>query len=237
MTDFSPLRKAILACAALALTAGLNGCDSKQSLTETLAQLKDEPVDSSPQPQGGAGDRQIGKKDVDLAINTAKDLTINKGGLLNKDGKPSSGLQIQIVDPKEQPQADGAPLDERLANQSDGLSAAQTAAAHDLPDVPIAHQASSVPAFLPQRTYASLLPKPAARLVQVGSFSSVAAAQSAWAGLRSHAPGYSASYQQITTVSGKTMVRLKVGPVKDDSQAQSLCSQLAIRDAWCAKAS
>ncbi|MEI9904283.1 MAG: hypothetical protein WDN06_10085 [Asticcacaulis sp.] len=44
-----------------------------------------------------------------------------------------------------------------------------------------------------------------------------------------------ASYQTVTLASGKSMVRLKVGPVAGDSQAEALCGQLGVHDAWCSK--
>jgi hypothetical protein len=47
---------------------------------------------------------------------------------------------------------------------------------------------------------------------------------------------YNASYQTIKTPAGKVMVRLKLGPVHTDAQAQKLCDQLEIRDTWCHKA-
>jgi hypothetical protein len=47
---------------------------------------------------------------------------------------------------------------------------------------------------------------------------------------------YSASYQKIRTAAGRTMVRLRLGPVHTDAQAKALCDQLDIRDIWCHKA-
>ena len=38
------------------------------------------------------------------------------------------------------------------------------------------------------------------------------------------------------TGSGKSLVRLKVGPVKSDAQARGLCDALDVRDSWCARA-
>ncbi len=57
-----------------------------------------------------------------------------------------------------------------------------------------------------------------------------------WSGAIPGVGRYSPSYQTITTASGKAFVRLKVGPVAGDSQAEALCGQLDVRDAWCAKA-
>ncbi len=79
----------------------------------------------------------------------------------------------------------------------------------------------------------------AGRSIQIGSFGSLGAAQSALAALRDAHPAvhdYSASFEKVTTAAGKAMVRLKLGPVDNDSQAQRLCGQLDIRDSWCHRA-
>ena len=59
------------------------------------------------------------------------------------------------------------------------------------------------------------------RVIQIGSFGSAEAAQNAWLGLQARYPGveqYHPVYQKITTASGKSMVRLKVGPVASEDQ-------------------
>ncbi len=77
------------------------------------------------------------------------------------------------------------------------------------------------------------------RSIQVGSFGTMAAAENALQALKDSHPAaakYSATYQKIETATGKTMVRLKLGPVHTDAQAQKLCDQLDIHDTWCHKA-
>jgi hypothetical protein len=77
------------------------------------------------------------------------------------------------------------------------------------------------------------------RSIQVGSFGTMAAAVGALEALKDSHPAvehYSASYQKIRTAAGRTMVRLRLGPVHTDAQAKALCDQLDIRDIWCHKA-
>jgi hypothetical protein len=77
------------------------------------------------------------------------------------------------------------------------------------------------------------------RSIQVGSFGTMAAAESALQALKDSHPvvaRYSATYQKIKTAAGRAMVRLKLGPVRTDAQAQTLCDQLDIHDTWCHKA-
>ncbi len=223
MTDKAPLRKVIFLCAALAGVAVLSACGD-QNLSKTFAELKNVPVDASGQ-SASAGDAKISQRDVELAVNTAKDLTVNKGGLLDKsDDSSSSGLPIAVVDPSQMQRPDEAPLDERVADASPAVASPRNVA---LPAPPVVET-----------------PRPSAplggRFIQVGSFGSADAARDAWAGLIERYPGveqYSPAYQTVTLASGKAMVRLKVGPVADERQARSLCGQLDIRDAWCSRAS
>lgn len=234
MTQIALFRKAVILCAAVMATASLSACDNS-NLGETFAKIKAIQVDDSGQP----ADKKLTKADVELAVNTAKDLTVGKNGLLQKDA--SGNLQISVVDPlKVPPPDDGSRLDERTGVRT--FTIAQLEAMRALPDVPIAQMAEETPVAAP-------VPKPVAvvkvadtsvgRLIQVGSFGSTAAAQQAWSSLQSRYPGiarYNPSYQKITTAAGKPMVRLKVGPVSTDGQAKALCGQLDITDAWCSKA-
>ncbi len=215
MTDAVPLRKVIFLCAAVAATATLAGCGDP-NLSKTFADIKAIKVDDSG--SGKPEDRKLSQKDLELAVNTAKDLTVNKGGLLDKGN--GGALPISVVDPsKMQRPDDGPPLDERVGGDDTTATVASLQPMQSRPETP---------------------PAPVAgRFIQVGSFGSAAAAKSAWAGLVERYPGveqYSPSYQAVTLASGKSMVRLKVGPVAGDRQAQSLCSQLDIHDTWCARA-
>ena len=254
MTQIAPFRKAVFLCAAVMAAAAVSGCDNS-NLGEAFAKIKSIQVDD----KGVPADSKLSKADVDLALNTAKDLAVGKDGLLQKDA--SGNLKIAVVDPlKVPPPDDGARLDER--SNAKTYTIAQLEAMRALPDLPIAAAADAANNDAPvavvappvvrtvvqsrvgqspgNQTQASQGQAPVGtRVVQVGSFASVAAAQQAWTSLQARYPGvarYNASYQKITTAAGKPMVRLKVGPVSNDGQAKALCGQLDINDAWCAKA-
>lgn len=243
MTQIALFRKAVILCAAAMAMASLSACDNS-NLGETFAKIKAIQVDDSGQP----ADKKLTKGDVELAVNTAKDLTVGKGGLLQKDA--SGNLQISVVDPlKVPPPDDGSRLDERTGTRT--YTIAQLEAMRALPDLPIAQAADeaangsaamNTPPLRPAITAPQVVKTTETvngRLIQVGSFGSTAAAQQAWASLQARYPAvarYNPSYQKITTAAGKAMVRLKVGPVSNDGQAKALCGQLDINDAWCAKA-
>ncbi len=89
----------------MASAATLSGCNDP-NLAKTFADIKAIQVDD----EGGSGkpdDRKLSKQDIELAVNTAKDLTVNKGGLLDK-GDGSSALPIAVVDPLKVPPPDDA---------------------------------------------------------------------------------------------------------------------------------
>ncbi|MGA9658010.1 MAG: SPOR domain-containing protein [Asticcacaulis sp.] len=221
MNDLAPFRKVLFLCAAVVITAGVSGCDS-QNLKESLARIKDIQVDDTAKPADEASAKSLSAKDVDLVVKTAKDFTVGKDGLLAKGDGPIAHpkFTIAIVDPLKMPTANNA------APLETGVST-----------TPSVEQATAAPVT------DSVRPQPeaskAVRQIQVGSFGSADAARTAWSGLLARYPGveqYSPAYQTVTTADGKTMVRLKIGPVTSDGQAQSLCLQLDIRDNWCAKA-
>jgi hypothetical protein len=247
MTDLTPFRKAFILCSAVALTSGLSACESKD-LNKTFAQIKAIRVDANDAPATDQGDtKKLKASDVALVVQTAKDLTVNKGGLMDKSGQGQNKLQFAVVDPLQMPRIDhGQALDERVAGEARTSEAPMDilrAAIHDLPDVPITAPPSVSPSTKIQVVAKSMTPaSPASggRLVQIGSFSTMGAAQQAWSGLQTRFPAisrYSPSYQKITTASGQAMVRLKVGPVADEAQARTLCDRLDIQDSWCVKAS
>jgi cell division septation protein DedD len=209
MTDLAPLRKAFILCAAAICAAGLTACDN-QNLKESLAKIKEIPVDDSGKP-ADADAKRLGRDDIELVVNTAKDLTVGKGGLLHDGDGPIAKpkFRIAIVDPLKMPTEANAPLKTGIERATPALVAATVAPREG-------------------------------RLIQVGSFGTSDAAKNAWLGLQARYPGveqYHPVYQKITTAAGKPMVRLKVGPVAGDDQAQSLCLQLDIRDNWCSKSS
>lgn len=212
MTDLAPLRKVFILCAAATLALSLAACDN-QNLKESLARIKEIPVDDSGKPADHADAKSLNREDVELVVNTAKDLTVGKGGLLRDGDGPIARpkFKIAIVDPLKMPTEVNSPLKTGIDNPA--------------------------PASTP--VVAAVTPR-GDRLIQVGSFGSTDAAQNAWLGLQARYPGveqYHPVYQKVTTATGKSMVRLKVGPVAGDDQAQSLCLQLDIRDNWCSKSS
>ncbi|MBW8734229.1 MAG: SPOR domain-containing protein [Asticcacaulis sp.] len=250
-------------------------------MDRVLTEIHNIKVDArDPAARATAADRQFDKRDIDLAIQTAKDLTVNSGGLLDrsrKDDKAASDpslfssapqpprVTIDVVDPLHVPRPDSEqPLDERLKGVVFDDSAAQTEAAHDLPDIPVAEAARSAMAAVvaaapkvmaaaipekadvPRMEIAAPKPEPRAamavadaRRIQVGSFGSLGAAKSAWQDLRGHHTalnGLSPEFEKVVTPAGRTLFRLKVGPVTSGTQAKALCSQLDIRDSWCERA-
>lgn len=178
----------------------------------------------------------------------------------------AKNLAVDVVDPLQMDRPDdGPPLDERVQGAEMDPEAALAAAAKALPDVPImAETFADRPQPRPVAVADDQEPAPAAatprakddstqpvpvqtdwiksdvhRSIQVGSFGTMAAAESALQALEDSHPvaaKYSATYQKITTATGKAMVRLKLGPVHTDAQAQKLCDQLDIHDTWCHKA-
>ena len=281
MTEAMPIRKVIIVCSALALSIALTGCDD-HPMDRVLTEIQNIKVDArDPAARATPADRHFDKKDVDLAVQTAKDLTVNSGGLLDRSHAESSSskapdpglfssapqapkMKIDVVDPLNVPRPDSdQPLDERVRGVVFGDGSDQVAATHDLPDIPVAEAARSavaavvaaaprvMAAAVPEKAevaHVEIAPKAesrktlaavAARHIQVGSFGSLSAAKSAWADLRdghSALNGLRPQFEKVVTPAGKTLFRLKVGPVKSDAQAKTLCGQLDIRDSWCQRA-
>ncbi len=228
--------------------AGLTGCDDRaqnkmwariQAIEVDAREVKDTPTDP----------RKLSPKDISLAVKTAKDLTVNDDGLF--DRKRDNKLQIAVVDPLDVPRPEGAPLDARPS----GVVFDLAQVAKELPDIPVADVAreavrASAAVSAPEvakaatseavaKTAAADPAVKAAKNIQVGSFGTLLAAQQAWESLRDTYPaaeGLRPSYEKVVTQSGKSLVRLKVGPVKTDAQARGLCDALDVRDSWCARA-
>jgi len=239
-------------------------------LSETLHKIKTVPVDANDHSAGTATDKKLDGKDVALLLDTAKALTVGHDGVVARSGIANKlniavvdPLQMDRPD-------DGAPLDERLQGVEMDPEAALAAAAKALPDVPIlaetmpekplprpidqknggvADDQEAAPASdeprqktesPPAHIQTDWVKSDPQRSIQVGSFGTLAAAESALQALKDGHPvvaHYSATYQKIKTAAGRVMVRLRLGPVHTDAQAQSLCDQLDIRDTWCHKAS
>ncbi|MFN4287017.1 MAG: SPOR domain-containing protein [Brevundimonas sp.] len=72
-------------------------------------------------------------------------------------------------------------------------------------------------------------------VIQVGAYSSEAAARSAWQALSRRVD---ATYQPVfetVDVGGRSITRLKIGPVPAEAAA-GLCAALGVSDPWCARA-
>ncbi len=279
MTEAMPIRKVIIVCSVLALSAALTACND-HPMDRVLTEIHNIKVDArDPAARATAADRQFDKKDIDLALQTARDLTVNSGGLLDRKRpaeKPAdttlfssapeaARMKIEVVDPLHVPRPDSEqPLDERPKNVTFDNGSSLPDAARDLPDIPVAQAARSamaavvaaapriMAAAIPEKAEVArveaIMPKPEprkelaaadARRIQVGSFGSLWAAKSAWQDLRGRhtaLDGLKPEFEKVVTPAGKTLFRLKVGPVKSDSQARTLCGQLDIRDSWCERA-
>ncbi|MFA4938623.1 SPOR domain-containing protein [Brevundimonas sp.] len=73
------------------------------------------------------------------------------------------------------------------------------------------------------------------RTIQLGAYSSPAGAQQAWARLRakSDLSGLSPVFEEVQ-VNGRSLTRLKVGPVSTETAA-AVCRSADVADAWCAR--
>ncbi len=226
MTHPDTSRKAVFLCAALLAASGLSACDN-QNLGKTFAQIKAIEVDDSGQPSLDSH-KKLDKKDVELVVRTAEDLAVGEGGLLKKPSQDGADkVQIAVVDPLQLPPANEPELDVK----PEAGTAPQLRT--EVTPHPVVTEVKPVD-IKPVTAVA------AGKTIQVGSFGSLASAQNAWRTLQAKYPGveqFRPSYQSVTLASGKSMVRLKVGPVTQPGQAERLCSQLNIHDAWCARAS
>ena len=82
---------------------------------------------------------------------------------------------------------------------------------------------------------ASLSAPTQGRTIQLGAYSSPAGAQQAWARLRakSDLSGLSPVFEEVQ-VNGRSLTRLKVGPVSTETAA-AVCRSADVADAWCAR--
>ncbi len=72
-------------------------------------------------------------------------------------------------------------------------------------------------------------------VIQVGAYSSEAAARTAWQSLsRRVDAAYQPAFETVE-VGGRTITRLKIGPVPAEAAA-GLCAALGVTDPWCARA-
>lgn len=239
-------------------------------LSQALQEIKTVPVDANDRSAGTATDGKVSAKDVALLVNTAKALTVGHDGMLpQSDGKSKLQIAVvnpldmprQSDDVLDERLHNVAPDPNAVMAQAAHDLPDVPIRDAEAPEAPLPRSASETPwhavTAAVSRDMAPLqsamrkirpaLAKTSApvnadagRSIQIGSFGSLGAAQSALAALRDAHPAvhdYSASFQKVTTAAGKVMVRLRLGPVDTDSQAQHLCDQLDIRDSWCHRAS
>ncbi|ESQ80675.1 hypothetical protein AEYBE204_05230 [Asticcacaulis sp. YBE204] len=168
---------------------------------------------------------------IELAFETAKELTTGKDGLMAH----APEMKIRIVNPLDMDRPDAETiLDTGLPNATEIADA-------EPKSLPTEKKIVKVEAPV-VKTAAVALPKngePAFKTIQIGSFSSRDGAKAAWTALQARNPGlerFKPVLQAVTTSEGKAMVRLRVGPVTSQAQAERLCDQLGITDSWCIKA-
>ena len=78
-------------------------------------------------------------------------------------------------------------------------------------------------------------PTPTGRTIQLGAYSSPDAARQAWTRLKASADlAALAPVFEPVEVQGRTLTRLKVGPVPNEAAAD-VCRAAAVADAWCAR--
>lgn len=231
MADLIPARKAIIVCAAILGAAGLTGCDDR-AMNAMWAHIQTIEVDAREHKEADTG--KLSPKDITLAVKTAKDLTVNDDGLFDRK-HDAPKLKIDVVDPLNVPRPEGEPLDARPS----GVVFDLAQVARELPDIPVGDAAREAVRASASVSAPEVAVKAASHRIQVGSFGTLVAAQQAWETLRDTYPataGLKPSYEKVVTDSGKSLVRLKVGPVKTEAQARGLCDALDVRDTWCARA-
>lgn len=229
-------RTSLLGIMSAGALMGLGGCTD-----EVLTTLKNADVDgskASPE-QALAAD----KARVDTLITTAQDMVVGKGGVVESVMASNPKLTIAIVDPLTlgRPEDDRPLLDTRPGAHA-FLSGDELAAQKALPDLPIGEgtpAASKLSASPATVQAVAMKDEPVTgRMIQVGSFSTRQGAEAAWskvAGMYDGMDRLSPIYESVTA-NGRTLVRLRIGPVQDEGQARALCSALGVTDNWCTKA-
>ncbi|MDC7685026.1 SPOR domain-containing protein [Asticcacaulis sp. BYS171W] len=240
-----PPFSSLLALTICLAATGLSGCDlprgDGKDFQRMAARLAEIDVDGKGEASSSSSSSEASRDEqIELAFETAKELTTGKDGLVAHAPK----MNIRIVNPldMERPDAD-TKLDTGLP---DATEVAQAEVFAPKP-VPVATKTVAVAEAPPvakaaTKTATKALPKndePAFKTIQIGSFSSRDGAKAAWAALQARNPGlerFKPVLQAVTTADGKPMVRLRVGPVASPEQAERLCGQLGITDSWCIRA-
>ncbi|ADU13162.1 SPOR domain-containing protein [Asticcacaulis excentricus] len=243
-SHFSVSRLALLTVACVA--AGLSGCempkgDGKdfQRMAARLAEIDIEGKGDQGASASETSSSATRDEPIQLAFETAKELTTGKDGLLAAMPKKETGSLIRVVNPldMERPDAD-TPL-ETGVSASAATRPAQTRTPTELLMKAGPEKVTKAPVLKPAAKPADSGIEQMVRSVQVGSFSSRAVAEAAWHDLRAKHPGldnFKPILQPVTAANGQALVRLRIGPVHSPEQAERLCNQLSIQDAWCRKA-
>ncbi len=242
---FSVSRLALLTVACVA--AGLSGCDMPkgdgkdfQRMAARLAEIDIEGKGDQASSASESSSSATRDEQIQLAFETAKELTTGKDGLLAAMPKDAAGSLIRVVNPldMERPDAD-TPLDTGVSAPASVLAQTQTEPPTEPSVKTVPEKAEKVPVLKTAARPADNGIEQMVRSVQVGSFSSRAVAEAAWHDLRAKHPGldnFKPILQPVTAANGQALVRLRIGPVNSPEQAERLCNQLAIQDAWCRKA-
>ncbi|MCA1936213.1 MAG: SPOR domain-containing protein [Asticcacaulis sp.] len=243
---FSVSRLALLTVACVA--AGLSGCDMPkgdgkdfQRMAARLAEIDIEGKGDQASSASESSSSATRDEQIQLAFETAKELTTGKDGLLAAVPKDAAGNLIRVVNPldMERPDAD-TPLETGVSPAATTrLAQTQTEARTEPPVQAVVEKVAKAPVLKTVAKPADNGIEQMVRSVQVGSFSSRAVAEAAWHDLRAKHPGldnFNPILQPVTAANGQVLVRLRIGPVHSPQQAERLCNQLAIQDAWCRKA-
>ncbi|GGZ43093.1 SPOR domain-containing protein [Asticcacaulis endophyticus] len=250
--DLAPLSKGLVHKAWVAgvatLSLGVSACEGPkrdgQDFQRLAAQIQSIQVDeTSPAPAAKtdpaaapvlAQAEITGPRDdkaINVIVDTARDMAVGQGGLFTQ----YNNLKVQIVDPLE--------LDRNQPPKGVVLSEAEPEEASSVEKVvapAMAFADANLSAVLTEREV-----KPASqtvntgRTIQIGSFSTRQGAQAAWDKLTTVHPEiarFNPQMQNVRTNGGKVLVRLKVGPVYTDAEAQVLCAKLEVKDSWCTRA-
>ncbi|WAC49282.1 SPOR domain-containing protein [Asticcacaulis sp. SL142] len=165
-------------------------------------------------------------KPLNIIVDTARDMAVGQGGLFTQ----YNNLKVQIVDPLE--------LDRNQPPKGVILSQAEPSETKVVaPAMAFAENPLSAVAEPEVKPASQTVNK--GRTIQIGSFSTRQGAQVAWDKLTAVHPEiarFNPQMQNIRTNGGKVLVRLKVGPVYTDAEAQVLCAKLEVKDSWCTRA-
>lgn len=232
MRSISPV-SSLTAFGVCLMAVTLSGCDLPKGdgadFQRMAAHLAEIDIEGKGADEASSSSDSAAPRDeqIKLVFETAKDLTTGQDGLLAHAPK----MQIRVVNPldMDRPEAD-TPLDTGLTPEVLVAVAAPApkneTVASVAPEARITDGPTQTPTVF--------------RTIQVGSFSTSEGAKAAWRDLQARYSGlenFKPVLQPVTTAQGKSMVRLKVGPVASSAQAQRLCQQLDITDSWCTRAS